>query len=112
MRRASRALRSQPHLGAHFVDRSPATHEWLDLAVAWHGDLVSDSHIALWVALPVTIGHCEIMNARDLTALVHLLGFMTGVVLYAMLGVMTRRRLAHVVATGESGADDRVPLAA
>jgi signal transduction histidine kinase len=52
------------------------------------------------------------MNARDLTALVHLLGFMTGVVLYAMLGVMTRRRLAYVVATGESGSDDRVPLAA
>lgn len=52
------------------------------------------------------------MSARDLTALVHLLGFMTGIVLYAMLGVMTRRRLANVVATGEGGASDRVPLAA
>lgn len=31
------------------------------------------------------------MSARDLTALVHLVGFATGIVLYAMLGVMTRR---------------------
>jgi two-component sensor histidine kinase len=52
------------------------------------------------------------MGARDLTALVHLVGFMTGIVLYAMLGIMTRRRLAHVVAQGESRFDDRVPLAA
>src|SRR5215467_714099 len=50
------------------------------------------------------------MNARDLTTLVHLLGFMTGIVLYAMLGVMTRRRLANVVATGDGGRDDRVSL--
>ena len=52
------------------------------------------------------------MNARDLTALVHLVGFMTGIVLYGMLGVMTRRRPAYVVAHGEGRSDDRVPLAA
>jgi hypothetical protein len=52
------------------------------------------------------------MNARDLTTLVHLLGFMTGIVLYAMLGVMTRRRLANVVATGDAGGEDRVSLSA
>jgi signal transduction histidine kinase len=52
------------------------------------------------------------MNARDLTALVHLVGFMTGIVLYAMLGIMTRRRPAYVVAPGEHRSDDRVPLAA
>ena len=43
------------------------------------------------------------MNARDLTALVHLVGFTTGIVLYAMLGVMTRRRLANVMAPRGSG---------
>jgi two-component system, LytTR family, sensor kinase len=52
------------------------------------------------------------MNARDLTALVHLVGFGTGIVLYAMLGVMTRRRLSHVTAPAERQNADRVPLAA
>jgi hypothetical protein len=52
------------------------------------------------------------MNARDLTALVHLVGFGTGIVLYAMLGVMTRRRLANVTAPAERKNVDRVPLAA
>ena len=52
------------------------------------------------------------MNARDLTALVHLVGFTTGIILYTMLGVMTRRRPSYVVAPSERGTDDRVPLAA
>jgi two-component system LytT family sensor kinase len=52
------------------------------------------------------------MNARDLTALVHLVGFGTGIVLYAMLGVMTRRRLAGVTAPAERRNADGVPLAA
>jgi hypothetical protein len=52
------------------------------------------------------------MNARDLTALVHLVGFGTGIVLYAMLGVMTRRRLSHVTAPAERQDVDRVPLIA
>jgi hypothetical protein len=52
------------------------------------------------------------MNARDLTALVHLVGFGTGIVLYAMLGVMTRRRLSHVTAPAERQYADRVPLVA
>ena len=51
------------------------------------------------------------MNARDLTALVHLVGFTTGVVLYAMLGVMTRRRLSYVVAPSDARDADRIPLA-
>ena len=52
------------------------------------------------------------MTARDLTALVHLVGFTTGIILYAMLGVMTRRRLSHVVASSEPAILDRIPLAA
>ena len=52
------------------------------------------------------------MNARDLTALVHLVGFTTGIILYGMLGVMTRRRLSYVVAPNERRVADRVPLAA
>lgn len=52
------------------------------------------------------------MSSRDLAALVHLVGFSTGAVLYAMLGVMTRRRLANVLAPGDHRAADRVPLAA
>lgn len=52
------------------------------------------------------------MNAHDLTALVHLVGFTTGIILYAMLGVMTRRRLAHVIGTNASTTADRVPLVA
>lgn len=51
------------------------------------------------------------MNARDLTALVHLVGFTTGILLYAMLGVMTRRRLLHVVAEADQRTD-RLPLVA
>jgi signal transduction histidine kinase len=52
------------------------------------------------------------MSARDLTALVHLAGFMTGIILYAMLGVMTRRRLAYVVSPRDRRLDERVPLVA
>jgi hypothetical protein len=48
------------------------------------------------------------VTSSDLTALVHLAGFTTGIVLYAMLGVMPLRRSA-----GESGdkAANRIPLA-
>jgi two-component system LytT family sensor kinase len=52
------------------------------------------------------------MTSRDLTALVHLVGFTTGIILYMMLGVMTRRRLSYVVAPSDRQVDDRVPLAA
>src|ERR1700754_4255005 len=52
------------------------------------------------------------MSARDLTALVHLAGFMTGIILYAMLGVMARRRLAYVVTPRDRRVDERVPLVA
>jgi hypothetical protein len=51
------------------------------------------------------------MNPRDLTAVVHLVGFATGIILYAMLGVMTRRRLTYVSAPKDQPAD-RVPLVA
>jgi two-component sensor histidine kinase len=50
------------------------------------------------------------MNARDLTALVHLVGFTTGVVLYAMLGIMTRRQLTYVATPSDARAVDRIPL--
>ncbi|HEY7394519.1 MAG TPA: histidine kinase [Gemmatimonadaceae bacterium] len=50
------------------------------------------------------------MNARDLTALVHLVGFTTGIVLYAMLGMMTRRRPSYVVTPSREQTPDRVPL--
>ncbi|HTE47072.1 MAG TPA: histidine kinase [Gemmatimonadaceae bacterium] len=52
------------------------------------------------------------MNSGDLTALVHLVGFTTGIILYAMLGVMTQRRLSYVVAPNDRQAADRLPLAA
>lgn len=52
------------------------------------------------------------MNAHDLTALVHLVGFTTGVVLYAMLAFMARRRLSYVRSPNERDARDRLPLAA
>lgn len=53
------------------------------------------------------------MNGRDLAALVHLVGFTTGIALYALLGVMTRRRLlVNVHAPSDQRAADRVPLAA
>ena len=42
----------------------------------------------------------------------HLVGFTTGIILYTMLGVMTRRRPSYVVAPSEREPDDRVPLAA
>ena len=45
-----------------------------------------------------------VMSSRDLAALVHLVGFTTGALLYAMLGVMTRRRLANVHAPGDQHA--------
>ncbi|HEX4682182.1 MAG TPA: histidine kinase [Gemmatimonadaceae bacterium] len=49
------------------------------------------------------------MSARDLTALVHLVGFATGIALYVMLGVMTRRRLTYVDA-GSDLRNGRLPL--
>jgi two-component sensor histidine kinase len=52
------------------------------------------------------------MNSRDLTALVHLVGFATGIVLYAMLGMMTRRQLSYVISSQRESADDRIPLVA
>jgi two-component sensor histidine kinase len=52
------------------------------------------------------------MSARDLTAIVHLAGFTTGIILYLMLGVMTRRRLAYVAAPADPRDVDRVPLVA
>jgi two-component system, LytTR family, sensor kinase len=52
------------------------------------------------------------MNARDLTALVHLVGFTTGIILYAMLAVMTRRRPSYVVAPRDEHTADRLPLVA
>jgi hypothetical protein len=52
------------------------------------------------------------MNARDLTAFIHLVGFAAGIVLYGMLGVMTRRRLAYVSAPSERATPDRLPLVA
>jgi hypothetical protein len=51
------------------------------------------------------------MTARDLAALVHLVGFTSGIVLYAMLGAMTRRRVSHVTPTDERPID-RIPLIA
>lgn len=50
------------------------------------------------------------MNARDLTALVHLVGFATGIGLYVMLGVMTRRRLSYVDASAGDRGGDVLPL--
>jgi two-component system LytT family sensor kinase len=52
------------------------------------------------------------MDPRDLTAVVHLVGFATGIILYGMLGVMTRRHLAYVSAPSDQRAPDRVPLLA
>jgi two-component system LytT family sensor kinase len=51
------------------------------------------------------------MTARDLAALVHLVGFTSGIVLYAMLGAMTRRRVLHVAASDDRPID-RIPLIA
>ena len=52
----------------------------------------------------------ERMNARDLTALIHLVGFGTGIILYAMLGMMTRRRLSYVDVPSDRLTVDRVPM--
>src|SRR5262249_26725295 len=52
------------------------------------------------------------MNARDLASLIHLAGFATGAILYAMLGVMTRRRLSNVVAADDGVGADRLPIVA
>src|SRR5215211_5377858 len=51
------------------------------------------------------------MPSADLTALVHLVGFTTGIVLYTMLAVMTLRRGAS---SGEQAGDpgNRIPLVA
>ena len=50
------------------------------------------------------------MNSHDATTLVHLIGFMAGIVLYALLGVMTLRSLAAASPSSE-GRSDRIPLA-
>ena len=51
------------------------------------------------------------MTARDLAGLVHLVGFTSGIVLYVMLGVMTRRRVSHVAENNDRPMD-RIPLVA
>src|SRR5438046_3114003 len=51
------------------------------------------------------------MTARDLAALVHLVGFTSGIVPYAMLGAMTRRRVSHVAASDDRPID-RIPFIA
>ncbi len=43
------------------------------------------------------------MQTRDLTTLIHLIGFLVGIALYAMLGVMTLR--------ARGGRGDTIPLA-
>src|ERR1043166_5443289 len=40
------------------------------------------------------------MSARDLVALIHLVGFATGIVLYGMLALMTRRAARHPETAG------------
>ena len=52
------------------------------------------------------------MNGRDLASLVHLAGFATGAILYAMLGAMTQRRVANVVTDRQPAIADRLPLIA
>src|SRR5262245_8832765 len=52
------------------------------------------------------------MNGRDLASLVHLAGFATGVILYAMLGAMTQRRVANVISDRAPTTADRLPLIA
>ena len=52
------------------------------------------------------------MNGRDLASLVHLAGFATGAILYAMLGAMTQRRVANVVTDRPPAIADRLPLIA
>jgi len=49
------------------------------------------------------------VNSSDLTALIHLVGFTTGIVLYAMLAVMTLR---HSAGEGTDETVNRIPLAA
>ncbi|HEY4306361.1 MAG TPA: histidine kinase [Gemmatimonadaceae bacterium] len=52
------------------------------------------------------------MNGRDLASLIHLAGFATGVILYAMLGAMTQRRVANVINDRAPTTADRLPLIA
>jgi hypothetical protein len=52
------------------------------------------------------------VTQHDLTALIHLAGFATGVVLYTMLAVMTSRRARAGHGADTAGATDRLPLAA
>jgi two-component system LytT family sensor kinase len=51
------------------------------------------------------------VKPNDLTTLVHLVGFLTGIVLYAMLGVMTLRTRAGRLMRGRQSGVDRIPLA-
>jgi two-component system LytT family sensor kinase len=51
------------------------------------------------------------MTSHDATTLVHLLGFMAGVVLYALLGVMTLRATTPGSSPLASARRDRIPLA-
>ena len=51
------------------------------------------------------------MKPNDLTTLVHLVGFLTGIVLYAMLGLMTLRSRHGVGFRGRPSGSDRIPLA-
>jgi len=51
------------------------------------------------------------VKPNDLTTLVHLVGFLTGIVLYAMLGVMTLRTRAGRPVRGRTSGADRIPLA-
>jgi signal transduction histidine kinase len=51
------------------------------------------------------------VKPNDLTTLVHLVGFLTGIVLYAMLGLMTLRSRHGVGFRGRASGSDRIPLA-
>jgi len=51
------------------------------------------------------------VKPNDLTTLVHLVGFLTGIVLYAMLGAMTLRTRAGRTTSKRAGGADRIPLA-
>jgi len=50
-------------------------------------------------------------NSRDLTVVVHLIGFLTGIVLYAMLGAMLLRTRPAQVRRRTAGGTDRIALA-
>ena len=51
------------------------------------------------------------MTPSDATTLIHLVGFVTGIVLYAMLGVMTLRTGRSRAASPLARSGDRIPLA-